>query len=89
VFFIVGEFLLVNIAVIFPAWRGQYAACAVLGAACMLLWLVVPESGRWLQVQGRGEEAYEVGVLDRRLRSPAWRKQHRADDVTSCRPSGG
>lgn len=55
-----GEFALVVIAVALPSWRGQFAAGAVLCAASLLLWFVVPESGRWLQVQGRGAEAYEV-----------------------------
>lgn len=62
VFFILGEFALVVIAVAFSNWRGQFAAGAVLCGASLLLWFVVPESGRWLQVQGRGEEAYQVGM---------------------------
>lgn len=61
VFFIMGEFLLVIIAVVLPAWRAQFAAGAVLCGASTLLWFVVPESGRWLQVQGRAEEAQQVG----------------------------
>lgn len=59
-FFILGEFVLVAIAVALPSWRAQFTAGALLCAASLLLWFVVPESGRWLQVQGRGEEAYQV-----------------------------
>jgi hypothetical protein len=58
----VGEFALVIIAVATQSWRAQFGAGAVLCAASLLLWFVVPESGRWLQVQGRGEEAYQVGL---------------------------
>jgi hypothetical protein len=61
VFFVMGEFALVIIAVALPSWRSQFAAGAVLCAASLLLWFLVPESGRWLQVQGRAEEAYQVG----------------------------
>lgn len=60
VFFIMGEFALVVIGVALPAWRSQFTAGAVLCALSLLLWFLVPESGRWLQVQGRGEEAYQV-----------------------------
>lgn len=60
VFFVMGEFALVIIAVAIPSWRGQFAAGAILCTASLGLWFVVPESGRWLQVQGRGEEAYQV-----------------------------
>jgi hypothetical protein len=60
VFFIVGEFALVIIAVALPSWRGQFAAGAVLCAASLLLWPLLPESGRWLYVQGRTEAAMEV-----------------------------
>jgi len=60
VFFIIGEFALVVIKVALPAWRSQFTAGAVLCALSLLLWFLVPESGRWLQVQGRGEEAYQV-----------------------------
>jgi OCT family organic cation transporter-like MFS transporter 4/5 len=55
----VGEFALVIIGVALPSWRGQFAAGAVLCAASLLLWFVVPESGRWLQAQGRTEEAQQ------------------------------
>lgn len=61
-FFILGEFTLVIIAVALSSWRGQFTAGAVLCAASLLLWFLIPESGRWLQVQGRGEEAYQVRV---------------------------
>jgi hypothetical protein len=61
-FFILGEFTLVIIAVALSSWRGQVTAGAVLCAASLLLWFLIPESGRWLQVQGRGEEAYQVRV---------------------------
>lgn len=60
VFFVMGEFTLVVIAVAISSWRGQFAAGAILCTASLGLWFVVPESGRWLQVQGRGEEAYQV-----------------------------
>jgi OCT family organic cation transporter-like MFS transporter 4/5 len=60
VFFIMGEFALVIIAVALPSWRGQFAAGAVLCAASLLLWPLLPESGRWLYVQGRTHEAMEV-----------------------------
>jgi hypothetical protein len=60
VFFIVGEFALVIIAVALPSWRGQFAAGAVLCAGSLLLWPLLPESGRWLYVQGRTDEAMEV-----------------------------
>lgn len=60
VFFVMGEFTLVVIAVAISSWRGQFAAGAILCTGSLGLWFVVPESGRWLQVQGRGEEAYQV-----------------------------
>jgi hypothetical protein len=63
VFFIMGEFALVIIAVALPSWRGQFAAGAVLCAASLLLWPLLPESGRWLYVQGRTHEAMEVSGM--------------------------
>jgi hypothetical protein len=60
VFFIAGEFLLVLVSVVFPAWRAQAAAAAVLTGALLLLWPVLPESGRWLLAHGRKDEAMKV-----------------------------
>jgi OCT family organic cation transporter-like MFS transporter 4/5 len=58
--FIAGEFALVAAASAFPSWRGQAAATAAANAALLLLWPLLPESGRWLQCQGRMEEATKV-----------------------------
>lgn len=63
VFFIVGEFALVVVAVIFPSWRGQFAAGAVLTAASLGLWPLLPESGRWLYVQGHTQQALQVRAV--------------------------
>jgi hypothetical protein len=60
VLFIVGEFALVVFAVSIKPWKGHFAAAAVLGAAFLLLWPLLPESARWLLVQGRKEEAKQV-----------------------------
>jgi OCT family organic cation transporter-like MFS transporter 4/5 len=60
VFFIVGEFALVAAASAFPSWHGQAAATAVANAAVLLLWPLLPESGRWLQCQGRAKDAAKV-----------------------------
>jgi hypothetical protein len=60
VFFIIGEFSLVLAAVLFKSWRGQAAACAAVSGAALLLWPLLPESGRWLLVQGRRDEALKV-----------------------------
>jgi MFS family permease len=62
VFFIAGEFTLVLVAVVlFPAsWRAQVGACAVLSGALLLVWPLLPESGRWLLAQGRGDDALQV-----------------------------
>lgn len=59
-FFIAGEFALVAAAAAFPSWRGQAGAVAAANAAVLLLWPLVPESGRWLLVQGRKPEALAV-----------------------------
>jgi MFS family permease len=71
-FFIAGEFALVIIAVALPSWRGQFAAGALLCAASALLWWVVPESGRWLQVQGRAAEAQQVKTTSVRSTRRLW-----------------
>ncbi|KAI8477034.1 MAG: major facilitator superfamily domain-containing protein [Monoraphidium minutum] len=60
IFFIVGEFTLVGVAAIWGSWRAQAGACAALHAALLLLFPLIPESGRWLLVQGRKEEAMQV-----------------------------
>lgn len=60
VFFIVGEFALVVIGVAFTSWRGQFAAAAVFCAVTLVLWPVIPESGRWLYVKGQTEQAMQV-----------------------------
>jgi hypothetical protein len=62
VFFIVGEFSLVIIALAFNNWRSQFLAAAVLCLSALLLWPLVPESGRWLQVQGRTAAAMQVNA---------------------------
>ncbi|KAI8471458.1 MAG: major facilitator superfamily domain-containing protein [Monoraphidium minutum] len=59
-FFIGGEFLLVVVSVLFTTWRAQAAATAVLCASLMLLWPLLPESGRWLLAHGRADEAMKV-----------------------------
>lgn len=59
--FIGGEFLLVLVSVLFARWRSQAAACALLLSALLLLWPLLPESGRWLLAHGRKEEAMLVG----------------------------
>jgi hypothetical protein len=46
--------------VLFPRWRSQAVACAVLNGALLLLWPLLPESGRWLLVQGRQDDALKV-----------------------------
>ncbi|KAF8065845.1 OCT4 [Scenedesmus sp. PABB004] len=66
VFFIAGEFVLVAIGTL-PSWRAQFAAGAAVCAASLALWPLVPESPRWLFVQGRSDEAMQVlGALARR-----------------------
>jgi hypothetical protein len=60
VLFIVGEFALVLFALSMKPWKGHFAAAAILGAAFLALWPLLPESARWLLVQGRSEEAKQV-----------------------------
>lgn len=38
---------------------------AVLSASLLVLWPLLPESGRWLLAQGRKEEAMKVGRMER------------------------
>lgn len=55
-----GEFMLVGFAVAFPNWRHLTLFAGCLVTATLALFLVVPESARWLLSQGRQEEATAV-----------------------------
>jgi hypothetical protein len=61
---------------VFPTWRGQAFAVAVVNAAVLLLWPLIPESGRWLLAQGRKAEA--LHVLERFARLNGTRPPDRA-----------
>lgn len=41
-----------------PAWQHLLIACGCINTATLLLYFLVPESGRWLLSQGRTEEAH-------------------------------
>lgn len=56
-FFIVGEFAVVLLAFLLPAWQHLLIACGSVNAVSLLLYPLVSESGRWLLSQGRTEEA--------------------------------
>jgi len=56
----VGEFVMVALAFALPAWQHLLIACASLNAATLLLYPLVPESGRWLLSRGRTEEARQA-----------------------------
>lgn len=56
----VGEFVMVALAFGLPAWQHLLIACASLNAATLLLYPLVPESGRWLLSRGRTEEARQA-----------------------------
>jgi MFS family permease len=81
IFFIVGELALVAISAL-RGWRAMTAAVAALNGALLLLWPFVPESGRWLQVVGRKDEAFKArgwgcgssrgGGLERGRHQPGW-----------------
>lgn len=60
IFFILGEFALVVFALMFKSWRSLTGAACVLNAAFLLLWPLLPESGRWLLVQGHKQECMQV-----------------------------
>ena len=68
--FVAGEFLLVLVSVVFQPWRAQAAACAVLLAMLLLLWPLLPESGRWLLAHGRKDEA--MRVREARVEAARW-----------------
>jgi len=94
VFFIVGEFVLVIIAVTFSSWRGQFLCGAVVSGArcCCGPWSL--ESGRWLQVQGRNQEALQVRAragLTRLWQQPgdwcAGCAGRPSSSCTSCKPA--
>jgi hypothetical protein len=51
------KFALVVLAAIFGSWRALAAASAVVCAAFLALWPLVPESARWQLVRGDKEAA--------------------------------
>ena len=53
----VGEFVCVALSSALPAWHHLLIACGALNVASLLLYFLVPESGRWLLSRGRTEEA--------------------------------
>lgn len=53
----VGEFVIVGLGFSLPAWQHLLIACSAINAASLLLYPLVPESGRWLLSKGRTEEA--------------------------------
>ncbi|WIA32316.1 hypothetical protein OEZ86_003156 [Tetradesmus obliquus] len=59
-FFTVGEFLLVALAVGLPAWNHLAIAAGALNAAALLLFPFIPESARWLLSQGKQQQATEL-----------------------------
>ncbi|KAG2484292.1 hypothetical protein HYH03_016838 [Edaphochlamys debaryana] len=59
-FFIAGECLLALLAALVPSWRSLTLLCALLTAAYLAVWPLVPESPRWLAASGRRAEAAAV-----------------------------
>jgi hypothetical protein len=52
-----GEFVMVGLGYALPGWQHLLIACGCINAVTLLLYPLVPESGRWLLSQGRTEEA--------------------------------
>eukprot|EP00197_Chlamydomonas_leiostraca_P012629 CAMPEP_0202879236 /NCGR_PEP_ID=MMETSP1391-20130828/33331_1 /ASSEMBLY_ACC=CAM_ASM_000867 /TAXON_ID=1034604 /ORGANISM="Chlamydomonas leiostraca, Strain SAG 11-49" /LENGTH=609 /DNA_ID=CAMNT_0049561553 /DNA_START=103 /DNA_END=1928 /DNA_ORIENTATION=+ len=52
-FFVLGEFLLVLVALIFKPWRGICFATVAISAASFAIFVIIPESPRWLLAKGR------------------------------------
>jgi hypothetical protein len=59
-YFTVGEFLLVALAVGLPAWGHLAIAAGAINAAALLLFPFIPESARWLLSQGKQQLATEL-----------------------------
>eukprot|EP00882_Tetradesmus_deserticola_P030011 GHRQ01033663.1.p1 GENE.GHRQ01033663.1~~GHRQ01033663.1.p1 ORF type:complete len:211 (-),score=47.02 GHRQ01033663.1:679-1311(-) len=59
-FFTVGEFLLVALAVGLPAWGHLALVAGAINIAAMLLYPFIPESARWLLSQGKQQQATEL-----------------------------
>jgi hypothetical protein len=59
-FFTVGEFLLVALAVGLPAWGHLAIAAGAINAAALLLFPFIPESARWLLSQGKQQQATQL-----------------------------
>lgn len=55
-FYILGEFLLVAASLALPAWRPLTAAVATAAAATLACALLVPESPRWLLLNGKPDQ---------------------------------
>ncbi|GLC42494.1 hypothetical protein PLESTB_001104300 [Pleodorina starrii] len=66
-FFILGEFLLAGLSLAFPPWRDLTLAVAASCAVVLLLAPLVPESARWLLLQGRPEKAHSALLWVARL----------------------
>ncbi len=50
----------VLMSLVFKTWRSMAAAAAVLNTAFLVLVQLIPESARWLLVQGRRDAALKV-----------------------------
>jgi triphosphoribosyl-dephospho-CoA synthetase len=59
-FFTVGEFLLVALAVGLPSWGHLAMAAGAVNMATLLLFPFIPESARWLLSQGKQQQATEL-----------------------------